>query len=66
MTHRQQRLLTSGELVQALNRSISQTTLNRYVRDGLLTPTMTTAKGHSRWDLKDFLRQMEALQRRRT
>lgn len=58
------RLLTTGELVDALNGVLSQPTINRYVRDGRLTPTATTPGGHHRWDLDDFLRQMEALRDR--
>lgn len=58
------RLLTTGELVDALNGVVSQPTINRYVRARLITPTETTPGGHHRWDLEDFRRQMEALRNR--
>lgn len=59
------RLLSTGEVVTAIDHQISQVTINRYTRAGLLRPTRRTPGGFARWDLDDFLRQMEALRKRR-
>lgn len=60
------RLLSTGEVVAAIDHQVSQPTINRYTKQGLLRPTRRTPGGFARWDLDDFLRQMEALRKRRT
>lgn len=58
------RLLKTGELVAALNHSISRQTISHYVREGLLTPTETTPGGHHRWDVDDVRAQLKELRKR--
>jgi excisionase family DNA binding protein len=50
------RLVATGEAARAL--SVSVQTLQRWVRDGTVTPTATTAGGHHRWDIEDLREQV--------
>ena len=50
------RLVATGEAARAL--SVSVQTLQRWVRDGIVTPTATTAGGHHRWDIEDLREQV--------
>lgn len=58
------RLLTTGELVDALDGAISQPTINRYAREGRLIPAEVTPGGHYRWDVEDVRRQLRRLRER--
>ena len=61
------RLVTSGELARALG--LSQTTIQRYYKAGLITPALVSAGGHTRWvedDVREELRKLAEKQRRET
>lgn len=60
----QKRLLTTGELADALRGVITAATLTRYVREGKLEPTEITPGGHFRWDLDEARAQLRALRPR--
>lgn len=60
----QKRLLTTGELADALRGVITAATLTRYVREGKLQPAETTPGGHYRWDLDEARDQLRALRPR--
>jgi len=50
------RLVPTGDAARAL--SVSVQTLQRWVREGIVTPTATTAGGHHRWDVDDLREQV--------
>lgn len=50
------RLLTTGEAAAAMH--VHPRTFRRWVADGWVTPTDTTAGGHYRWDIADVRRQL--------
>jgi excisionase family DNA binding protein len=50
------RLLTTGEVARELG--VSRAAVLSWVRDGKLTPTLTTPGGHHRFDLDDVRRQL--------
>lgn len=50
------KLLATSEAARALG--ISGRSLSRWVQDGLITPALTTAGGHYRFDLDDLRRQL--------
>lgn len=52
-------LLTTAQAAKFLG--INRTTLGRYARDGILTPTVVLPSGHLRWNLDDLRRQMRNL-----
>ncbi|WP_433870103.1 MerR family DNA-binding transcriptional regulator [Saccharopolyspora sp. CA-218241] len=52
-----ERYLTTGEVARKLG--ISPRTLARYVREGLLEPSLTLPSGHHRWAWDDVVRQMQ-------
>ena len=56
MVPESRRLVATGEAARAL--SVSVQTLQRWVRDGIVTPTATTAGGHHRWDIEDLREQV--------
>jgi DNA-binding transcriptional MerR regulator len=56
------RLITTAEAARELG--VSRSTLGRYVRLGLLTPTRTLPSGHHRWDMEELERQLRELRRR--
>jgi DNA-binding transcriptional MerR regulator len=58
------RLVATGEAARAL--SVSVQTLQRWVRDGIVTPTATTAGGHHRWDIADLREQVRLAAQQRT
>jgi len=57
------RLVATGEAARAL--SVSVQTLQRWVRDGIVTPTATTAGGHHRWDIEDLREQVRTAAQQR-
>lgn len=58
------RLVSTGVLAREL--SVSPRTIQRYVEDGLLTPTETLPSGHYRWDVAAARRQIDKLVKERT
>jgi DNA-binding transcriptional MerR regulator len=57
------RLVATGEAARAL--SVSVQTLQRWVRDGIVTPAATTAGGHHRWDIEDLREQVRSAAQQR-
>ncbi|MEV1293861.1 helix-turn-helix domain-containing protein [Pseudonocardia sp. NPDC049635] len=55
---RDQRLLRSSEVAAALG--VSRTTIFRWVKDGVITPEVTTHGGQARFDLEKVKAQLEA------
>lgn len=51
-----QKHLTTTEAAQALG--VGRTSLQRWVREYGLKPSVTTPGGHHRWDLEDLRRQL--------
>lgn len=58
----EERLMTSGELAKILG--VDRSTLARWVRDGVITPSETTVGGHRRWRLRDVREQLRVLRER--
>ncbi|MCF6423355.1 MerR family DNA-binding transcriptional regulator [Amycolatopsis tucumanensis] len=58
----QDRLVSTGEAAKAP--SVDRSTLDRWAREGLVTPAAKTAGGHNRWDVEDLKRQVRELQKR--
>ena len=58
-----ERLISSGEAARALG--ISTRTLARWVQEGRVVPTLITAGGHYRFELKDLKAQLIELARKR-
>lgn len=56
-----ERYLTTGEVARKLG--ISPRTLARYVREGLLEPSLTLPTGHHRWLWEDVADQMRRQRR---
>ena len=56
------RLLTTGEVAKELG--VSRAAVLAWVRDGKLSPTLTTPGGHHRFDLDDVRRQLRELRQR--
>ncbi len=56
------RLLTTGEVAKELG--VSHAAVLAWVRDGKLSPTLTTPGGHHRFDLDDVRRQLRELRQR--
>jgi DNA-binding transcriptional MerR regulator len=56
------RLVSSGEAARSLG--VSARSLARWVQEGLIAPALTTAGGHSRFDVDDLRRQLLAMARR--
>jgi excisionase family DNA binding protein len=59
------RYLTTAELARAL--AVSATTLQRWRREGKITPVLVTAGGQARWveqDVRDQLRELDEQRRR--
>lgn len=48
--------VSTGEAAEALG--VSRNTLERWARQGWVTPAMRTAGRHYRWDLDDLQRQL--------
>jgi excisionase family DNA binding protein len=59
---RRVRLLTTGEVARELG--VSRAAVLSWVRDGKLTPTLTTPGGHHRFDLDDVRRQLREQRQR--
>ena len=55
-------LLTTGEVAKELG--VSRAAVLAWVRDGKITPTLTTPGGHHRFDLDDVRRQLRELRQR--
>ena len=53
-------LLPTTQAARAVG--VAKRTLQQWVKDGLVTPTVRTAGGHARWDPDDLRRQLEAMQ----
>lgn len=58
------KLLTTAELAAELG--LSDRTLQRYRRDGVLKPKLSTPGGHARWDLEDVLDQLNQIEQTRS
>ncbi|TVT17957.1 helix-turn-helix domain-containing protein [Amycolatopsis acidiphila] len=43
---------------------VDRRTLQRWVSQGRIEPTLTTAGGHHRWDIDDLKRQLREMNRR--
>ena len=56
------RLVTTSELARALG--LSSRTIQRYRREGVLTPEIASPGGHARWDVETVKAQLRALQQR--
>jgi predicted site-specific integrase-resolvase len=56
---RDEELVTTTQAAKYLG--INRTTLGRYARDGLLTPTLVLPSGHLRWNLEDLRQQLAEL-----
>jgi excisionase family DNA binding protein len=56
------RLLSTGEVAKELG--VSRASVLAWVRDGKITPTLTTPGGHHRFDLEDVRRQLRELRQR--
>lgn len=56
------RLVSTGEAARALG--VAVRTLQRWVREGAVTPDLTTAGGHHRFDVERLREQLDALARR--
>ncbi|MTD56127.1 helix-turn-helix domain-containing protein [Amycolatopsis pithecellobii] len=55
------RLVTTAEAATAIG--VGRRTLSRWVLDGKVEPTLTTAGGHHRWDVDDLKRQLRELRK---
>jgi|GraSoiStandDraft_23_1057293.scaffolds.fasta_scaffold3190240_1 DNA-binding transcriptional MerR regulator len=53
------RLISTGEVARAVG--LSRQTIQRYQREGLLTPVFVTTGGHARWKLDDVIEQLRQL-----
>jgi excisionase family DNA binding protein len=51
--------LTTGQAARLIG--VHPTTLTRWTEAGKVTPALTTAGGHFRWDLDDLKRQLDEL-----
>jgi DNA-binding transcriptional MerR regulator len=58
----EERLITTGEVARAVG--LSRQTIQRYQREGLLTPVFVTTGGHARWRLPDVLDELKKLRTR--
>ncbi|OLT00974.1 MerR family transcriptional regulator [Pseudonocardia sp. CNS-004] len=56
------RLITTGEVARAVG--LSRQTIQRYQREGLLTPVFVTTGGHARWKLDEVIEQLRQLRPR--
>jgi DNA-binding transcriptional MerR regulator len=56
----QARLVTSAELARALG--LSARSIQRYRRDGLITPEVVSPGGHARWDIEKVRQEIRDLQ----
>ncbi len=56
------RLLSTGEVARELG--VSRAAVLSWVREGKITPTLTTPGGHHRFDLDDVRRQLRELRQR--
>lgn len=54
------RLVTSAELARAFG--LSARSIQRYRRDGLITPEIVSPGGHARWDIEKVRQQLLDLQ----
>jgi DNA-binding transcriptional MerR regulator len=55
-------LVTTGQLAEELG--VSRGAINKWHREGLITPVLTTPGGHHRWAIDEVRRQL-AEQRKR-
>jgi excisionase family DNA binding protein len=56
------RLVTTAEATRLLG--VSRSTVQRYVKAGLLRPAHVLPSGHLRWDLDDLRRQLHEVAQR--
>jgi excisionase family DNA binding protein len=56
------RLISTGEVARAVG--LSRQTIQRYQREGLLTPVFVTTGGHARWKLDEVMNQLRQLRPR--
>ncbi|MTD56128.1 helix-turn-helix domain-containing protein [Amycolatopsis pithecellobii] len=52
-------LVTTAEAAAAIG--VGRRTLSRWVQQGKVEPTLTTAGGHHRWDVEDLKQQLRNL-----
>lgn len=57
-----ERLVTTAEAARLLG--VSRSTVQRYVKAGLLRPAHVLPSGHLRWDLDDLRRQLREVGQR--
>ena len=53
------RLVTTRELADVIG--LSERTIQRYRKDGILRPKIVTRGGHARWDIDEVIEQLGAL-----
>ncbi|MGI5127267.1 MerR family DNA-binding transcriptional regulator [Pseudonocardia sp. CA-107938] len=51
-------LVTTGQLAEELG--VSRGAVNKWHREGLITPVLTTPGGHHRWDVDQVREQLSA------
>lgn len=56
------KLVPTGVAADAVG--VDRRTLQRWVEDGVVTPTLKTPGGHARWDIEDLKRQLHELNKR--
>ncbi|GAB3003448.1 helix-turn-helix domain-containing protein [Amycolatopsis acidiphila] len=55
-------LVPTADAAKAIG--VDRRTLQRWVSQGRIEPTLTTAGGHHRWDIDDLKRQLREMNRR--
>ncbi|TNC24336.1 helix-turn-helix domain-containing protein [Amycolatopsis alkalitolerans] len=55
-------LVPTADAAKAIG--VDRRTLQRWVKEGRVKPTLTTAGGHHRWDVEDLKRQLREMKRR--
>lgn len=55
-------LLPTTQAAKAVG--VAKRTLQQWVKDGAIEPTVRTVGGHARWDVTDLRRQLQAMQDR--
>jgi predicted site-specific integrase-resolvase len=54
-------LVPTADAAKAIG--VDRRTLQRWVKEGRVAPTLTTAGGHHRWDIDDLKRQLREMKR---
>jgi DNA-binding transcriptional MerR regulator len=50
------KLVPTADAAKAVG--VDRRTLQRWAKEGLVTPALTTPGGHARWDVDDLIRQL--------